>query len=102
MIKPFIIAAMLAISPIAAAATVLTTEQENLCANIGKLSAAVAMYRDAGRSASQSFASLVNNGLNEKLAFLVVNIAYEQMPYASPEGVAGVTYVACTEAMKQQ
>lgn len=102
MIKSIIVVALLAFAPMSANATQLTTDQESFCTNIGKLSAVAATLRNNGISASSVFNHLIDKGLNEKLAFMVVNIAYEKMPYASPEAVAGVTYIACSEAIKEQ
>lgn len=102
MIKSIIVVALLAVAPLSANANELTAEQENFCINIGKLSAMAATLRDTGLSASDVFGLLSDKGLNDKLAFMVVNIAYEKMPYASPDAVAGVTRVACVQAIKEQ
>lgn len=100
--KYLLLTAMLLVAPLAASAQQLSDEQrDTLCMNMGKLTGATASMRDQGQTASAVYAAMIANGLDQQIAHMIVKMVYDDMPTASPETVAGVSYLGCMEATKQ-
>jgi hypothetical protein len=100
--KYLLLTAMLLVAPLAASAQQLSDEQRDaLCMNMGKLTGATASMRDQGQTASAVYAAMIANGLDQQIAHMIVKMVYDDMPTASPETVAGVSYLGCMEATKQ-
>lgn len=100
--KYLLLTAMLITAPLAASAQQLSDSQRDVvCTGLGKLTGVTAKYRDEGQTASSAYTVLVSNGLNDQVALGIIRIVYDEMPDASPETVAGISYIACLEATKQ-
>ncbi len=99
--KSLLLTVALIASPLASYAEQLSDSQrEVLCTGLGNLTGVTAEYRDKGQTASAAYTILLENGLNENVALGIIKIVYDQMPDASPESVAGISYIACLEATK--